>query len=130
MTIAIVIVAIVAVDFVLAIAAFRFVVARAWRPFESRFPPTPTTPDAVVRTAQTFIIDRLPFARAFDVAVDEACLHLTPRRLWRLVGARPISVPWEAVVPDPGPESPRWRTVTIDGVPMAGPRWCLDLAAR
>ena len=64
------------------------------------------------------------------VTVDENYLHLAPVDLMRRLGAQPSSIPWESVIIKKRSRSGKWIDATIDGRPLTGPAWCLELAEQ
>ena len=104
----------------MAMAAFHFL----WRPMLVDYPAVEPAPDAVRRNFQSFGIGIVNMGLSIHVAVDETYLHLTPFRLWRLLGASPASIPWSVMEP----VGSSGRVVRFDGRRMDGPKWCMELA--
>jgi hypothetical protein len=81
----------------------------------------------VRRDFQSYRFGIVNLGLSVHTTVDEAFLHLEPVRPLRLLGIRPISVPWDRVEPV------RWRgrrhaEVRIGSQRVLGPRWALGLA--
>lgn len=84
---------------------------------------------AVTRRFQSFHVGGMGLPWGFHVSVDERALHLRPTAFASAVGLRATSVPWEAVRFKKKSRSGAWATVSINGVGIEGPGWCLMLAA-
>lgn len=100
---------------------------RTLREVCAAFPPTPRSADAVERRFQGFKFGMVSLGFSVHAAVDERALHLTPTRLARWIGMTPMSIPWAAfskVKPSLGE-----MKAVVAGVEMAGPKWCMELAA-
>jgi len=104
----------------------RVIVSRRWAAIPDKFPPTEPAPDAVTRRFQSFRAGVMNLGFSIDASVDDACLHLRPSKIGRVIGVRPASIPWESITPvSQGRTS---RIVKIAGVKLMGPKWCLQLA--
>ena len=99
-----------------------------WAPFHEPFPAKPHADGAVTRRFQTFKVSFVNLGWSVHASVDEKHLHLMPVRLLRSFGARPVSIPWDAIHIEKRSRSGRWVTVKIGGRTVFGPAWCLDLA--
>lgn len=115
----------VAVDIAVIGAIFSLVSAQL-RELAAKFPPRPARPDAVWRRYQSFRFGMSNFGKCIHVGVDEECLHLVPATLARWFGARPMSIPWDAITP--GARMGAMLRATIAGTEILGPAWCLELA--
>ena len=107
-----------------------FVLRLTWIPMARRYPAKPQAPDAVVNKSQSFVFGRFGgFNNCVHIAADEKYLHLIAPSIFRLLGAAVISLPWDSmreVKPSAWPGMTRAR---IDGTSIAGPNWCMKLAA-
>ena len=82
--------------------------------------------DAVRRGFQTLSVNRLNFGLCINIAVDEQHLHLQPAKAFGWLGARPASIPWDAIeIQKPGS---RWITARCGPHRIKGPAWCMKLA--
>jgi hypothetical protein len=116
--------------FDLAMTAFIISIAvrRNWEPLMARFPRHEPRPDALVRRHQSFSIGILNLGWSVHVAADDGHLHLTTVRWMQRLGARPVSIPWEAIEIKTRRPGGRYTTVKVGALTMRGPAWCLDLA--
>ncbi|MHC5023012.1 MAG: hypothetical protein ACYTGG_03750 [Planctomycetota bacterium] len=96
-----------------------------WRPMLAPFPAREPAPDAVRRRFQSFGLGIVNMTLSVHVAADDEFLHLEPLAIWRMLGARPASIPWSAMEP----VGPSGRVVRVAGHRMDGPKWCLELAS-
>jgi len=82
----------------------------------------PQAADAVVKKSQSFVFGRLGrYNNCVHIAVDENHLHLIPPSVFRLLGAKVISLPLDSmcdVKPSAWPGMVRAR---INGTSIAGP---------
>jgi hypothetical protein len=88
----------------------------------------PVAPDAVTGSFQTFRVGLANLGGCVHVAADEACLHLTPVRPLRWLGARAASIPWDAIRISKRSRNGRWITAHVGRTTLQGPAWCLGLA--
>lgn len=103
-------------------------VRRNWEPLMKQFPDREPLADALTRRHQSFRIGILNLGWSVHVAADDEHLHLTPVRWMQRLGARPVSIPWEAIELRPSRPGGRYTTAKIGTLTMKGPAWCLDLA--
>jgi len=128
MTWLVVVAIVVALD-VLTIAGLRLGIGRTFRPLTDRYPPREPAPDAVHRRFQSFRLGFINLGWSIHVAADETHLHLVPAALARLVGCRPLSIPWSAMRVTRRSRNGRWAKVRLEPFhTLEGPAWCLDLA--
>lgn len=119
------------VAFVLAMVVVSFGVAwmlvrHAMGQLDRRFPPVSPADDAVRRRFQSFRFGIVNASFSIHVAADDQHVHLTPITLLRVMGFKPMSIPWgEIQVRSAGRF---FTTATIAGVHVQGPTWCLRLA--
>ena len=100
-----------------------------WAPMARRYPARPQSPDAVVKKSQSFVFGRLGrYNNCVHIAVDEHSLHLIPPSVFRLCGAKVISLPWDAMHEVGRPSAFGMVRAKIDGRVFAGPTWCMELA--
>jgi len=99
----------------------------AFEPLANRFPAAEPEPDAVERRNQSFRINLVNLGWSVHVAVDSRFLHLTPASLFRRIGAKPTSIPWEEleIVRRRG----RYVTAKVGSTKITGPEWCFELAS-
>jgi hypothetical protein len=101
-------------------AAFHWL----WRPMVAPYPPHEPAEDAVRRSYQSFGLGLFNMTFSMHAAVDDEHLHLVPLRIWRVLGATPLSIPWSAMEP----ARPRGLAARIGGRHvLRGPRWCMSL---
>jgi len=93
----------------------------------AQFPAVEPATDAVERRFQSFRFGLINAGFSVHVAVDSAHLHLRPVRLLRWLGAKAVSVPWDAVEVKPGRGA--WRSARVGSLRLTGPAWALDLAS-
>lgn len=102
------------------------VVRSSWGEIAGAYPPVEPSPDAVRRSFQSFRCGLLSMGWCVHVATDDEHLHMRPALLMRIFGARPTSVPWDAI--DRVEGKGRHRRVRIGQRELSGPAWCLGLA--
>ena len=92
-----------------------------------RFPGQAIGEGAVRRDFQSFKYGIYSLGMCVHVAVDEGYMHLLPARLLRIVGAKPVSVPWEEVefVRRKGA---KMAEALIGRQKVIGPAWALGIA--
>lgn len=95
----------------------------------ARFPPVPPAPDAVARRFQSFRIGIMNLGFCIHAAADEKHMHLSPARLARIFGMRPLSIPWTAIHLT-GKRSMGTLEARVEGTSMYGPEWLMSLAGR
>lgn len=101
-----------------------------WNALGRAFPARAPEANAVGQNFQSFVLGSLNLGWSIHVSVDMGHLHLRPARLVRWLGARPASVPWDAITFRAVRMSlgKPWVEVTIAGVELMGPAWCLEPA--
>ena len=124
------VVAIVAIDLLVTVAIIRVLLKAGWSALVRKYPEVEPAPDAVRKNYQSFKIGAVRLGKCVHVAVDETHLHLTPGKVLRWLGARPVSIPWETIRITGEAMGGRLLRTRIDSVNVIGPAWCLDLAAR
>jgi len=99
-----------------------------WNPLRAEFPAREPEPGAVERRFQSFKVGGLNLGCAVHAAADERFLHLTPLGALRVMGAGPVSIPWEAMEYEKRSKNGKWTWVRIGRRRVMGPSWCLGLA--
>jgi hypothetical protein len=103
-------------------------VRMTWGPLQQRYPGCEPQADAISRNFQSFRFGPVNLGYMVHVSVDEGHLHLHPAAFIRRLGARPVSVPWGSVKIKKRSRNGKWIDAAIDGRPVKGPAWCLELA--
>jgi hypothetical protein len=104
------------------------IVQLAWNPNARRWPAQPVLPGAVSKSWQSFAFGRLNrFNNCITILADERCLHLEPFALFRLQGARRISLPLDRMTELRRSLAPGMMSARIDGRLIYGPSWCMRL---
>ncbi len=106
------------------------VVHFGWAPIHDKFPAHEPGAEAVRRPFQSFRVGILNLGFSIHATADERHLHLEPAAYLRRLGARAVSVPWEAIHVEKRSRSGRWVTVKVDKWTITGPAWCLELAEQ
>ena len=96
-TVLVLVTVIVAVDLMVVVLLLRTLLRFTWNALAMAHPEVEPAPDAVRRNFQSFRVGALNLGGCVHVAVDDAYLHLRPAAILRRLGARSISVPWDAV---------------------------------
>jgi len=118
--------ALVACETFLIAFVLKATIGRTFLTLAEKYPHVEPGPDAVERKFQSFKFGVINAGLSVHVAVDSNYLHLRPARVLRWVGAREVSVPWDAI--DLGAKRGRSRRAAIGSMKMIGPAWALDLA--
>lgn len=105
----------------IAAAAFHFI----WRPVLAAYPAREPAPGAVRRRFQSFGLGIMNLAGSIHAAVDDEYLHLVPLWIFRILGARPASIPWSALTP----VGRTGRVARLGACRIDGPEWCMKLVA-
>lgn len=117
---------IIAVDAVLIPSLLYGMISGYWQPIYKKHPATEPLPGAVARNFQSIRIELFNLGYCVHLTIDEQHLHIAPAWLLRVVGARTISLPWEAMqIKKLGK---RWGTVKIGSTQITGPAWAFELA--
>lgn len=118
-------------SFIVTGAAFRGFMKGQWAPLASRYPPRPVLPSAVSRGFQSISLHGwFGVNNCLTIAVDEHHLHMIPWRMFRFLGATPVSIPWDAIS-DVRPSWPKsYSKALVGGTKFQAPAWCLALAAQ
>ena len=114
----------------MAFAIVRGLVQSTWNRIADAHPAVEPAPDAVRRRFQSFKMNLLNLGLSGHVAVDDRCFHLAPAAVIRWAGARPMSVPWEAIEVIGRGWTRRSVRTRINGIVVWGPAWCLGLAGE
>ena len=95
-----------------------------WRPVAKQFPEREHGPDAVTRNFQSFGLGIINMGLSIHATVDASYLHVRPVTWLRVMGASPMSIPWESMTPT----GKRGRAVRLDnGTRLDGPKWCFKM---
>lgn len=111
--------------------ALALVTRLLWLPVQRKYPARPIEGGAVSKPWQSFSFG--PFGRfnhCLRLTADAHHLHIHPFVLFGWCGAKRISLPWDRITEvrlSRVPMSLSWAKV--DGRRIAGPAWCLELAA-
>ena len=99
-----------------------------WRPIFAKYPMQRPGLDAVTRRFQSFGVGIVNMGFSIHATTDEEFLHLDPLWLWQVLGANPVSIPWQAMIPERtgAPLVGAGRAVRLDGHLIVGPRWCFE----
>ncbi len=116
----------VAVEIAIGIFVIRMIVGRLFRNLAEQYPEVTPGADSVERRFQSFKIGHMNAQSSIHIAVDTDYLHLRPTRFLRWVGARSLSIPWDAI--ELGARLGPFRRAKIGTVTVYGPAWALDLA--
>ncbi|MBL8991326.1 MAG: hypothetical protein JNJ48_07075 [Phycisphaerae bacterium] len=116
------------VDFII-VGAVLTLAAGPVKKLAARFPPVPPAPDAVGRRFQSFRIGIMNLGFCIHAAADEKHMHLSPARLARIFGVRPMSIPWSAVRLT-GKRSTGALEAKVEGTSVYGPEWLMSLAGQ
>jgi hypothetical protein len=115
-------------DFVLVWFVLRLVMRRSIGRLAREYPPVSPAADAVRKNFQSFRFGLVNAGLSVHAAVDDRYLHLFPAAILRAMGARPASIPWEAIrLVRAGRLLASVRVGPLD---VQGPRWCLALAGE
>jgi len=113
-------------DIALITLILRTMAGRTFGDLAEQYPPTEPEPNAVTKRFQSFRFGIINAGFCVHVSVDSSHLHLKPARFLRWFGAKPMSVPWEAI--DLGNRRGPYRSAKIGSLNLIGPAWALDLA--
>jgi hypothetical protein len=100
-----------------------------WKPLMRRYPPQPFLSGAVSKSWQSFAFGPLMrMNNCLTIVADEQCLHLRPFAPMQWLGAGWISLPVNRIA---GVQPGMFGQLSafLDGRMIAGPAWCLNLAA-
>lgn len=122
-----VVVIVVLADLVFVPLVLYALVRGAWSPLVERYPAREPAADAVEKQFQSYKIGLFNLGFMIHTAVDDACLHLRPAKLGRMLGMKPVSIPWEEITPIRR-RGKNYAEVKIGTDTMLGPRWALELA--
>lgn len=123
------VVVVVAVDAHFVWVVVRTLVGASFGQLQRAYPPVAPAPDAVRRRFQSFRLGLVSCSGSVHVAADEHYLHLEPIAPLRWFGARPCSIPWEAIeLQRPGRGRLIPARARVGPVTISGPSWCLELA--
>ena len=100
----------------------------AWAPLSAAHPFQPPAIDAVHKRFQSFRVGVLNLGYCVHVAVDDGYLHLIPATLLCWLGARPTSIPWDAIQVLKRSRLGKSMIVQVGKRRIAGPTWCMELA--
>lgn len=116
------------VDVLFACGAIATCIRLLWHPLHQTYPPQSPADDAVRKQLQSFRIGALNLSHSIHVAVDETHLHLTPAKVLRWMGAKPVSIPWDVIELIKRSRFTKSATIRIGKHRIVGPIWCLQLA--
>ena len=123
-----IIVLFVIVDILVAFSLIAASLKLVWNPLHLAYPPRTPADDAVRKHLQSFRIGLLNLSYCIHIAVDENHLHLTPATLVRWLGAKPTSIPWDAIEVVKRSRFGQSMIARVGERRIAGPAWCLGLA--
>ncbi|MEE8155745.1 MAG: hypothetical protein V3T53_12400 [Phycisphaerales bacterium] len=123
-----IIVLFVIIDILVAFSLIAASLKLLWNPLHLAYPPRTPADDAVRKQLQSFRIGLLNLSYCIHTAVDEDYLHLTPATLVGWLGAKPTSIPWDAIEVLKRSRFGQSTIVRVGKRRLAGPAWCLGLA--
>lgn len=123
-----IIVLFIVVDVSVACGAIATCIRLLWHPLHLTYPPQAPADDAVRKELQSFRVGALNLSYSIHVAVDETRLHLTPAKLLRWMGAKPVSIPWDEIELIKRSRFTKSATIRIGKRRIVGPIWCLQIA--
>ena len=123
-----IIVLFVIVDVLVAFSLIAASLQLLWNPLHLAYPPRTPAEDAVRKRLQSFRIGLLNLSYCIHTTVDENHLHLTPATLVGWLGAKPTSIPWDAIEVLKRSRLGQSMIVRVGKRRIAGPAWCLGLA--
>ncbi len=123
-----IIVLFVIIDILVAFSLIAGSLKLLWNPLHLAYPPRTPADDAVCKQLQSFRIGLLNLSYCIHTAVDENHLHLTPATLVGWLGAKPTSIPWDAIEVLKRSRFGQSMIVRVGKRRIAGPAWCLGLA--
>ena len=126
MTAAVLVACAILLSVAIAIVIGRAFIGSLWNALANAHEATEPDAGAVRKNFQTFAIGPVNLGFCVHVAVDEQFLHLLPSRFLKLCGAKPMSVPWEAITMKK--KGKRTSIVMIGRQAVIGPTWCLGIA--
>ncbi|MEE2906402.1 MAG: hypothetical protein VX527_01070 [Planctomycetota bacterium] len=95
-----------------------------WRPVARNYPEQEHGEDAITRKFQSFGLGIVNMGFSIHATVDASYLHIRPVTWLRVLGASPMSIPWDAMKP----KGATGRVVSLtDGPRLEGPKWCFTL---
>jgi hypothetical protein len=115
------------VSFLMAYLIVKAMVDGVWNKLARDHPAVEASPDAVRREFQSFRLNMLNLGLSVHVTVDDAHLHLSPAAIIRRVGAKPMSIPWEAIEVEGHGFTRSSMKAKVGSVSLYGPAWCLSL---
>ena len=118
----------VVIDLLVAFSLIAGSLKLLWNPLHSAYPPRTPADDAIRKELQSFRIGLLNLSYCIHTAVDGNHLHLTPATLVRWLGAKPTSIPWDAIEVLKRSRFGQSMIVRVGKRRIAGPAWCLGLA--
>lgn len=102
-----------------------------WNKLAAEHAPTVPIEPSETRRFQSFALGLINLGFCIHVTADPERLHLTPVLPMRVLGLRPLSLPWSAIELKPAGRRKRWRTARLGpGLDLHGPAWALGLAER
>ncbi len=110
--------------FVVPVVVFGLV-AGFWKPLEEAHPAVEPGEDAVRRNFQSIRIDMMNLGYCVHLAVDAEHLHIEPALLLRLLRARTMSLPWEALRVEKHRKS--MSKVRLGSHTLTLPRWAAEM---
>ncbi len=109
---------------------FWLLVLLIWKPLQSRYPAQPFLSGAVSQSWQSFAFGPLMrLNNCLTIVADERHLHLRPFVAMQWLGAGWISLPLDRIKGVRSSMLGMQMTAVLDGRMIAGPPWCLRLAA-
>ena len=99
---------------------FRVAVQCIWNRMTAFWPAQPHLPDAESRRLQSFRIGLMSLAFSVNVTKDDDHLHLELALLFRLFGAKSMSLPWSSL------EHRGAKHVRFKKTDMWGPAWAFE----
>ncbi len=118
---------VVGLDFVIVPLVLVAVVRSNWSPLVAKHPAVPPAADAVGRNFQSYKIGLFNLGYMIHTTVDDLHLHLFPAKFGRMIGMKPVSIPWEEITPLKR-RGKKYAEVKIGTNTVLGPRWALELA--
>lgn len=123
--VALLVVGIVIVDTVVISALIRSLIGGTWNKMAEKHPFTEPPPEAIRKNFQSLKVGLLNMGWSVHLAVDADHLHLMPAKFFRVMRARPISLPWDALVLKS--KRKRYSDIKVGMTIITVPTWCVEM---
>ena len=100
----------------------------SWNEVANDNPFSPKEEGSISRSFQSIKLGLFNFGSSFRISADKHFLHFEPQHIFRWIGCRPASIPYEKIELGKYRLFKRYRVCTIGRRKITAPAWAINLS--